>query len=331
MSDWYYADRNRQRQGPMQAGELAALFRSGQVAADTLVWRDGLPQWQALGDFAAELGLFGDAPAAAAVEPAPAFAADAGAPTDTAAGRAVFEASGPDYPPPAREYVPPDSPYAAPAANVAAHAAVVHGGEVVYAGLWKRVAASVIDGFVTAALSYIVLIPLMLLLGVGLAGLGAGAGRFGNGASALVSLLVYPVSIGLPAAYFGWMQSSSSQASLGKMAVGIKVVRTSGEPIAFWRGFLRYVAYALFAGVTCGLGVLASGLMVAFTQRKQALHDMICDTLVVDKWAYTAHPEWQRRELGAVTIAILAIGAALVLLGIVLFGAVFAALFGSYK
>ena len=45
--------------------------------------------------------------------------------------------------------------------------------------------------------------------------------------------------------------------------------------------------------------------MVALTERKQALHDMLCDTLVVDKWAFTAHPERQRDELGVVTIVIL--------------------------
>ena len=111
----------------------------------------------------------------------------------------------------------------------------------------------------------------------------------------------------MPALYFGWMQSSNSMASLGKMAVGIKVVRTNGERLSFWRSFLRYVAMILFTLVTCGLGMLISGLMVAFTERKQGVHDMVCDTLVVDKWAFTNHPEWQRRELGTVTIVILAL------------------------
>ena len=65
------------------------------------------------------------------------------------------------------------------------------------------------------------------------------------------------------------------------------------------------MAYFLFVLMTCGIGVLISGLMVAFTERKQALHDMLCDTLVVDKWAFTDRPEWQERGLGTVTVVIL--------------------------
>ena len=38
---------------------------------------------------------------------------------------------------------------------------------------------------------------------------------------------------------------------------------------------------------------------------QQALHDMLCDTLVVDKWAFTDRPEWQERGLGTVTVVIL--------------------------
>src|SRR5690606_19485184 len=44
MTDWYYA-LDGQRHGPVQAAELAGLARSGAIAAQTLVWRDGLAQW----------------------------------------------------------------------------------------------------------------------------------------------------------------------------------------------------------------------------------------------------------------------------------------------
>ena len=53
--------------------------------------------------------------------------------------------------------------------------------------------------------------------------------------------------------------------------------------------------------------------MAAFTDRKRALHDMLAGTLVVDRWAYTSHPERQRTELGTVTIVILVIGGLLIL------------------
>src|SRR3546814_4237002 len=84
------------------------------------------------------------------------------------------------------------------------------------------------------------------------------------------------------------------------MASGIKVVRSDGEGCGFWRGFGRYFGMML-SGLILGIGFL----MAAFTERKQALHDMICDTVVVDQWAFTAHPDQQREELGTVAWVVL--------------------------
>ncbi|HEY5972882.1 MAG TPA: RDD family protein [Pseudoxanthomonas sp.] len=299
MTTWYYADAAKQRQGPLAATELAQLFHQGRLRLDTLVWRDGLPQWQPLRDFSDELALH-QAPAETfytPVEPATV--------STPAAGTAPVFSTG----------IAQDSPYAPPAAALTSDEAVVHaGGEVVYSGLWKRLAASFLDGFVTAVLTYAVLIPMMLLMGLSASQLASNeTSPFAGGMSIAMALLIYPISFGIPAIYFAWMHASSRQASLGKMAVDAKVVRSDGSRIGFWRGILRYLAYFLFALVTCGLGVLISGLMVAFTERKQALHDMLCDTLVVDKWAFTAHPEWQKRELGTVTVVILALFGILIL------------------
>ena len=116
------------------------------------------------------------------------------------------------------------------------------------------------------------------------------------------------------------MHSSDQQATLGKMAIGIKVVRSNGEKITFLRGFGRY-----FALILNGFTIFIGFVMAAFTDRKRALHDMVCDTLVV-KWAYTEHPEWQRRELGTVTIVVLVASAALIIAVGVLAGLGLAAL-----
>lgn len=64
MSEWYFADRDRQQQGPVSAVELAVHYRHGRVGLETLVWREGMPQWQRLGDFADELGLLASPPPA---------------------------------------------------------------------------------------------------------------------------------------------------------------------------------------------------------------------------------------------------------------------------
>lgn len=64
MSEWFYAEGNRQQRGPLTSDELIALFQSSRIALDTLVWRDGMPQWQALRTVADEIGLV-QAPSAA--------------------------------------------------------------------------------------------------------------------------------------------------------------------------------------------------------------------------------------------------------------------------
>ncbi|AKC86503.1 RDD family protein [Pseudoxanthomonas suwonensis] len=309
MTEWYYADRQRRQIGPQSADLLVQRFRDGEIDAATLVWREGLPTWQPLGSLRAELGL-DEAPATLDFRVEPVLAASA--PADPAAAADAYGTGAPAAA--AAGY----SPYAAPAAPLDVHAGAVpvHGGEVVHAGLWRRFAASVIDSVVTAILSYALLVPLMLVFGVSLSTL-AQSELAGAGASVTFLLLNYAISLGVPALYFAWMHSSGTQASLGKMAVGAKVVRGNGDPVSFWRAFLRYVAYLLFVVLTCGLGVLISGLMVAFTERKQALHDMICDTLVVDKWAFTDRPEWQERGLGTVTIVILVLFGLLFAIGLV--------------
>lgn len=70
MSGWYYADRNREQHGPVTADELVTHYRFGRIALGDLVWREGLPQWGPLRDFADELGL-DPAPVEAAPAPPP--------------------------------------------------------------------------------------------------------------------------------------------------------------------------------------------------------------------------------------------------------------------
>jgi uncharacterized RDD family membrane protein YckC len=192
----------------------------------------------------------------------------------------------------------PDSPYAPPRATLVSGNAAIHGGEVVHAGFWKRVAANIIDSFVVGIVGGIIGAILGGVIGA-VFGLNGG---LGGGGFLAIQLVTNLVSIAITAGYYAWFHSSANQATLGKMAIGIKVVRTDGEAISFARGIGRYFAFLLSSLILC-IGLI----MAAFTERKQSLHDMICDTLVVDKWAFTAHPEWQKRELGTVTVVILAI------------------------
>src|SRR5439155_18333693 len=45
--NWYYVNAG-QHAGPVDDGQLEGLVRAGQVQMDTLVWHEGMAQWQAL-------------------------------------------------------------------------------------------------------------------------------------------------------------------------------------------------------------------------------------------------------------------------------------------
>ena len=290
MSEWYFANSDRQRQGPHTSAELAGFFHQGKLRLDTLVWRDGLAEWRPLRDFTRELALH-QAPAETFYTPV-----EARSPEARPAQADPFATPAPAM---------PDSPYAPPRATLVSGNAAVHGGEVVHAGFWKRVAANIIDSFVVGIVGGIIGAIIGAVIGA-IFGLNGG---LGGGGFLAIQLVTNLVSIAITAGYYAWFHSSANQATLGKMAIGIKVVRTDGEAISLARGIGRYFAFLLSSLILC-IGLI----MAAFTERKQGLHDMICDTLVVDKWAFTAHPEWQRRELGTVTVVILAIFGVLFLL-----------------
>jgi uncharacterized RDD family membrane protein YckC len=74
------------------------------------------------------------------------------------------------------------------------------------------------------------------------------------------------------------MESSNYQASIGKMVLGVKVTDINGAKLDFVKAFVRNISkiissFILFIGY----------IMAGFTDKKQALHDMIAGTLVVKK------------------------------------------------
>lgn len=65
--------------------------------------------------------------------------------------------------------------------------------------------------------------------------------------------------------------------TIGMSIFDIKVVRTGGKPVGFWRSGLRGTMGYWISGVIFGLGYIWAG----FDDRRQAWHDKIFDTLVV--------------------------------------------------
>ena len=130
-----------------------------------------------------------------------------------------------------------------------------------YAGFWRRVAASFIDGAVLFVVQLVVLLILFVLRSI------ISATMSGNLASLTSILLMW--------FYYAYMESSLHQATIGKKLVGIKVTDLQGNRISFGRATGRTFAKIL------SLAIFFIGyLMVAFTARSQGLHDMMAGTVV---------------------------------------------------
>ncbi len=140
-----------------------------------------------------------------------------------------------------------------------------------YGGFWMRFVAALIDGILVD----LVVLPVGAVVGamIGVAGYAVDMPRIGIH---LVSFIISG-TIGLLGSwiYEAAMESSSKQATLGKMALGLKVTDLEGRRISFARATGRH-----FSKIISGLILLIGYIMAGFTQRKQALHDMIAGTLV---------------------------------------------------
>jgi len=185
----------------------------------------------------------------------------------------------------------PESPggSAAPSAGVATPGAAVPAaaaamGITAYAGFWLRLVAAIIDGLVLAipfgcvffllvasAIPFAMMRPpdpmrMMFLI--------------------LPRLLVFLV-ITLVGTWLYWSltESSTWQATLGKKALGLYVTDLEGRRLTFGRASGRFFAGRGISMVPYvgGLYYLISCILAGLTERKQALHDIIANCLVLRK------------------------------------------------
>ena len=123
---------------------------------------------------------------------------------------------------------------------------------LVYAGFWGRFAAAVLDALILFFLNVVV-----------------------------GYVLSSPLLEGIVRLILGWLyaalqESGPHQATLGKRALGIKVIGTDGTRISFGRATARY-----FSKILSAIILFIGYLMMLWDDRKQTLHDKIADTLVV--------------------------------------------------
>ncbi|MBS4189027.1 RDD family protein [Bacillus sp. FJAT-49705] len=158
-----------------------------------------------------------------------------------------------------------------------------------YGGFWLRFAAYLIDSIILGIpLGIITLLIFTLFFGAfgtfeliladpyaditdeqALALLGSYFGAFA---------IAFLINMAGVIAYYAGLHSSKWQATVGKKLLGLKVTDLNGNRISFWRALGRYLSLAFLSGI-----LLIGFIIAAFTEKKQALHDLIAGTVVVKK------------------------------------------------
>ena len=142
---------------------------------------------------------------------------------------------------------------------------------VAYGGFWRRVLASIIDSIILGIAGSILGGVLGAVIGWQMADSGYSIEEITTFSGFTGGL----IGIALGWLYSAILESSSLQATVGKMALGVVVTDLNGERISFLRATGRH-----FAKILSSLIMFIGYIMVGLTERKQGLHDMLASTLV---------------------------------------------------
>jgi uncharacterized RDD family membrane protein YckC len=159
-----------------------------------------------------------------------------------------------------------------------------------YAGFWLRAVAYLLD-----TLLFAVIFGVFIAIAIGIHGPGyfrdlAGSLPRGGFGGAPVSPIIPMMFIGtlimfgvamfvVSWLYYAVMESSANQGTLGKIVMGLIVTDMQGRRISFGRASGRFFSKLITGLIPFGIGYIMAG----FTEKKQALHDMIASCLVLKK------------------------------------------------
>ena len=256
---WYYVKAGQQA-GPVTDDELEALARNGEIQPASLVWKEGMAQWEAYSKVgpgaSSAFGAGSAAPTALAAAPAGATNSEA---VCSECGR-IF---------------PIEDTIQFGNARVCAGCKPVFmqklaegakiGGGLNYATIGSRFAAVFLDGLLMFAVSFVT-------------GLILGVSSFRGGAAedrAVLQLVAYAINMSIAAIYETVMIGKYG-ATLGKMACKVRVITADGGTVGYGRALGRHFAKFL-SSIMCLIGYI-----MAFSDaEKRALHDRICNTRVI--------------------------------------------------
>ncbi len=150
---------------------------------------------------------------------------------------------------------------------------------VAYAGFWLRFVAFIIDIIILGIVGSIITLPFAVSMGMG---------AFMRGRPPMTPEEWMPffagiwriilIRIVLNWLYFAFLESSAWQGTVGKKALGLEVTDLGGHRISFGRASGRF-----FGKFISSMILLIGYIMAGFTEKKQALHDMMAGCLVIRK------------------------------------------------
>jgi uncharacterized RDD family membrane protein YckC len=150
-----------------------------------------------------------------------------------------------------------------------------------YAGFWLRFVAYVIDGMIVGCVFLIIFGFLAAVTGIGSTLRNMRPGEDPGDVVALLGVTFIFAVLGIALVgvwlYYALLESSSWQGTLGKKVLGLAVTDTEGRRISFGRASGRYFAKFVTNLIPLFIGYILAG----FTERKQAIHDMIAGCLVL--------------------------------------------------
>ena len=267
--NWFYANAGQQV-GPINEADFDRLAREGVIQPATLVWREGMANWEPYSAIAparspsAPVAPFA---AASAVEIPPGqvicHECNKLVPAEDAMqinGRTICAVCKPVYLQKMREGTLPQT-------------------TTRYGGFWIRVVAKLIDSLIIGI--PIAIICLIAIFGFGVKIFGAQTGPPPGIEAVFLQLglqfgvqCVVMVLNGFYTVFFVVKYGATP----GKMAVGLRVIMPDGGPLTVGRAIGRYFAEML-SGMICYIGYI----LPCFDEQKRTLHDHICNTRVVYK------------------------------------------------
>jgi uncharacterized RDD family membrane protein YckC len=146
--------------------------------------------------------------------------------------------------------------------------------DVNYAGFWERFLAYCIDSAILTFSSVVVGFLGAFFIGFVMVLMGMEVEEMED----FFVVLYYILAFVLSWLYFTIMESSKLQATLGKKVCNLFVTDSLGNRITFLKANARFWS-KFISGAIFAIGYI----MAAFTEKHQALHDMIAGTLVVKK------------------------------------------------